>query len=182
MSMLKLLEPTFLSVPRRSKSLLCLAALCSLIGPIASLAADAPPPMNEKFTDLEPSIKMLRAEFGQDRRDIVASAMLLTPSEGEKFWPLYDEYRAAQHKVGDRKLKLISDFIAHRESMSEDQAEKLTEEALAVEKKRTSIKEDYVSKMAKELSARTVARFFQIDSKLDAVVDVAIAARVPLIK
>jgi hypothetical protein len=35
--------------------------------------------------------------------------------------------------------------------------------------------------MSKELSARTVARFFQIDSKMDAVVDAELAARIPLI-
>jgi len=34
--------------------------------------------------------------------------------------------------------------------------------------------------MSKELSARTVARFFQIDQKLDAAVDVALAANIPL--
>jgi len=34
---------------------------------------------------------------------------------------------------------------------------------------------------AKQLSARTTARFFQIESKLDAVGDAARAARIPLI-
>jgi len=35
-------------------------------------------------------------------------------------------------------------------------------------------------KMSKELSARTVGRFFQIDRKLDAAVDVALAPNSPL--
>jgi hypothetical protein len=35
--------------------------------------------------------------------------------------------------------------------------------------------------MGKVLSARTTARFFQIDAKLDAVVDAALAGRIPLI-
>jgi hypothetical protein len=150
------------------------------VNPALSLA-DAPPIVNEKFTDLEPGIKMLRAEVGQDRRDIVAAAMLLTPSEGEIFWPLYDQYRAEQHQLGDRKVRLITDFIANRDAMTEQRAEQLTKDALSIEKKRTSIKEAYVSKMSKVLSARTVARFFQIDNKLDTVVDAALAGRVPLI-
>jgi hypothetical protein len=39
-----------------------------------------------------------------------------------------------------------------------------------------------VSKMSKVLSARTVARFFQIDNKLDTVVDAALAGKIPLIQ
>lgn len=166
----------------RSILLVGTVALCSLLSPAMSPAADAPPIVNEKFTNLEPGIKMLRAEVGQDRRDIVAAAMLLTPSEGEIFWPLYDQYRAERHQLGDRKVRLITDFMADRESMSEEQAAKLTQDALAIEKKKISIQEEYVSKMSKVLSARTVARFFQIDNKLDTVVDAALAGKIPLIQ
>jgi hypothetical protein len=79
-------------------------------------------------------------------------------------------------------VRLITDFIARRDTMSEERAAQLTKDALSIEKKKISIKEDYVSKMSKVLSARTVARFFQVDNKLDAVVDAALAGRVPLIK
>ncbi len=180
MSMLQSLRPAATLASARSLILIGAAAFCTLLGPSISFADD-PPIVNEKFADLEPGIQMLRSEVGQDRRDVVASAMLLTASEGQIFWPLYDQYRAEQHKLGDRKVKLITDFIANRSTMSEEQAEKLTEEALDIEKKKTSVKKDYVGKMSKVLSARTVARFFQIDNKLDAVVDVALAARIPLI-
>src|SRR5271154_5234135 len=163
----------------RSMGLLGAVAAITLMSQRVGIAEDTPPIVNEKFTDLAPAIKMLRAEIGQDRRDIVAAAMLLTPSEGKTFWPLYDQYRAEMHTLGDRRVRLITDFIAHRETMSEDEAAKLTEEALAIEKARIAVKEDYVSKMSKALSARTVARFFQIDNKLDVVVDAELAARIP---
>jgi hypothetical protein len=158
------------------------AALCPLLSSQLVFADDAKPVLNEKFADLEPGIKMLREDVGQDRRDLVKANMLLTASEGTIFWPLYDEYRAEQHKLTDKKLKLISDYAAHRDTMTEDQAEKLTEEALKIEKEKIEIKEDYVKKMSKVLSARTVARFFHIETKLDAIVDVWLASKVPLIK
>ncbi len=155
-------------------------AIAWLANPAWGAAADAPAPVTEKYPDVAAEIKMLRAEVGQDRRDIVAASMLLTPSEGEIFWPLYDQYRAEQHQLGDRKLRLIKNFIAERDTMTEDQAVTLRKEAFSIEKKKIEIKEDYVSKMSKVLSARTVTRFFQIDNKLDAAVDLALAARVPL--
>ncbi len=173
-------RPAAMPVSVRAIVLIGAAALCPLLGPAVSFADDEPI-VNEKFADLEPAIQMLRSEVGQDRRDVVKAAILVTESESKIFWPLYDKYRAEQHKVNDRKVKLITDFLANKNTMSEEQAEKLTKEALKIEEERTEVKEDYVKKMSKVLSARTVARFFQIDLKLDAIVDAALAARVPLI-
>jgi hypothetical protein len=146
----------------------------------AGFADEPPAPVEEKFTDLDSGIKMLRAEIGQNRRDIVASAMILTSSEGATFWPLYDEYRAAQKKVGDERVKILKDFIAHRDTMSDETAAKLVRQALANDKERVAVKADYADKMLKALPARTVARFFQIDSRLDVAVDAAVASKVPL--
>lgn len=155
-------------------------ALCALLAPGFALAADKPV-VNEKFSDLEPAIQMLRQEVGKDRREIVKANMLLTNSEAARFWPIYDQYRAEMNKLGDRRVKLITDYAANRNSMSEDEGHRLLKEALDLDKQRIELKEDYVKKFNKELSARTTARFFQIDQKLDAAVDAALAARIPLI-
>jgi len=157
-----------------------IGALCALLTPALALSADKPI-VNEKFTDLEPAIQMLRDEVGKDRRDIVKANMLLTNSEAARFWPIYDEYRADMVKLGDRRVKLITDYAASRNSMSEDEANRLLKEALDIDKQRVEIKEDFIKKFEKELSARTTARFFHIESKLDAVGDSVRAAKVPLI-
>jgi hypothetical protein len=78
-------------------------------------------------------------------------------------------------------VKLISDYLANQNGMSQDQAEDLMKEAIKIEEERTEVKKDYMKKMGKELSKRTTARFFHIDYKLDTVVDSALAARIPLI-
>ncbi len=155
-------------------------ALCALLTPALALAADKPV-VNEKFSDLEPAIQMLRQEVGKDRREIVKANMLLTNSEAARFWPLYDEYRAEMSKLGDRRVKLITDFAASRNSMSENEGMRLLKEAVDIDKEKLGLKEDYIKKFNKALSARTTARFFQIDNKLDAAVDAALAAKIPLI-
>jgi len=155
-------------------------ALCVVLAPALALAADKPV-VNEKFSDLEPAIQMLRQEVGKDRREIVKANMLLTNSEATRFWPIYDEYRADMTKIGDRRVKLITDYAANRNSMSEDEAQRLLKEALELDQDRTELKVKYVKKFSKELSARTTARFFQIDQKLDAALDASLAARIPLV-
>ena len=155
-------------------------ALCALLTPALALAADKPV-VNEKFSDLEPAIQMLRQEVGKDRREIVKANMLLTNSEAARFWPIYDEYRAEMNKIGDKRVKLITDFAANRNSMSEDEGMRLLKERIDIEKEKNDLRGDYVKKFNKELSARTTARFFQIDQKLDAAVEAALAAKIPLI-
>ena len=155
-------------------------ALCAVLVPVLALAADKPV-VNEKFTDLEPAIKELRDAVGKDRRDIVKANMLLTNSEAARFWPIYDEYRAEIHKLGDRRVKLITDYAANRNAMSEDEAMRLLKEALDIDKDKLDVQGDYVKKFNKELSARTTARFFHIEQKLDAIGDAARAAKIPLI-
>ena len=155
------------------------ASVVLVAGPVR--ADTAPPIVNEQFSDFAPAIAELRWEAGQFRRDVVAANMLLTGSESAQFWPLYDQYRAERQKIGDRKVRLISDFLAERNSMSEDQARALVKENFAIEKQEIELKDKWYGKMTKVLSERTVARFFHIDQKLDTAGDLALDATIPLV-
>jgi hypothetical protein len=164
-----------------STAMVGFASASVLLPASPSIGDPARPVVNEKFSDFAPVIAELRQEAGQDRRNIVRANMLLTETESARFWPLYDEYRAERHKIGDRRVRLITDFLAHKDSMTEDEARTLAKEDFAIEKDTSELKAKWYEKMAKVLSERTVARFFHIDGKLDAVADLELAADIPLI-
>ena len=164
-----------------STAMLGIAGASALLPASATLADPAQPIVNEKFSDFAPVIAELRQEAGQDRRNIVRANMLLTETESAQFWPLYDEYRAERQKIGDRRVRLITDFLAEQNSMTEDAARTLANEDFAILKDTSELKAKWYKKMTKELSERTVARFFHIDEKLDAAADIAMAANIPLI-
>src|SRR5882724_10270991 len=94
----------------------------ALLAASPTLGDPARPIVNEKFSDFAPAIAELRQKVGQDRRNIVRANMLLTETESARFWPLYDEYRAERQKIGDRSVRLITDFLAQKNSIAEDQA------------------------------------------------------------
>jgi Spy/CpxP family protein refolding chaperone len=158
-----------------------IASACILLSASHALADPAGPIVNEQFSDFAPAIAELRGEAGQDRRNMVRANMLLTETESARFWPLYDEYRAERRKIGDRRVRLITDFLAEENSMTEDQARALANEDFAIEKDIAELRAKWYKKMTKVLSERTVARFFHIDGKLDAAADLARAASIPLI-
>jgi Spy/CpxP family protein refolding chaperone len=164
-----------------STAMVGIASASVLLPASPALADPARPIVNEKFSDFAPAIAELRQEAGRDRRNIVRANMLLTETESARFWPLYDEYRVERQKIGDRRVRLITDFLAQQNSMSEDEARALANEDFAIGKDTSELKAKWYAKMTKVLSDRTVARFFHIDEKLDAAADLALAANIPLI-
>jgi len=107
--------------------------------------------------------------------------MDLTEAEAAKFWPVYDAYQADLGKLADRTLALIKEYAANYESMTDLTADKLLTEMLAIDKDRTSLLDKYRGKFAATVSARKVARYYQIENKIHAVVDYQLADQIPLV-
>jgi hypothetical protein len=106
--------------------------------------------------------------------------MELTESEAKGFWPVYESYQNGLKKLGDRSITLIDDFARNYQMMSEDAAKKLVDDYMDIEKDRTALRRDYLPKFRKVLPERKVLRYYQLENKLQAVVNYEIAAEIPL--
>jgi hypothetical protein len=122
----------------------------------------------------------VRAELQAERTKIVAANLTLTEAEAAKFWPLYNEYRIEHSKVDDRALKLLEDFAANYEALTEDKAKELLERQLSIEDDRAKLRRSYAGKFQKVIAPKKVARYYQIERKLDAAVQFEAAASIPL--
>jgi DNA-directed RNA polymerase subunit F len=141
--------------------------------------ASAPQPADQD-EDLTSDLALTRASIQLRRQAIVTSVMDLAPKEAETFWPLYREYRMEMAKVGDRVSKLLVDYAGQYDTLTDEQAKKIMNEWLSIEKAKMNVKGKYVSKFQKILPARKVMRFFQADNKLDAMLTAQLASVVPL--
>ena len=130
--------------------------------------------------DITSDIELTRASIQLRRQALVTAAMDLAPNESEAFWPLYREYRMEMAKVGDRLSKLLVQYAGQYDTLTDAQAVKIMDEYLGIEKAKNEVKGKYVSRFRKVLPARKVMRFFQIDNKLDAVINRELASIVPL--
>lgn len=137
-------------------------------------------PQESEPEDLTSDIALTRASIQLRRQTIVTSVMDLTPTEAQTFWPLYREYRIEMAKVGDRVSKLLVDYAAQYDALTDDQAKKIMKEWLSIEKAKMDVKGKYISRFQKILPARKTMRFFQADNKLDAVLNSQLASVVPL--
>ena len=102
--------------------------------------------------------------------------------EAAKFWPVYDRYQKEINVVGDRLVGVIQDYSANFSNLSDDKATKLVDDYLTVEADRVKVKRAYVEEFGKALPGRKVARFYQIENKMDAVIRYDLAATIPVVE
>ena len=136
--------------------------------------------VNEKFADMADEIEMLRSVSQTERKVIVAKAMVLTDQEATAFWPVYNDYRAAMAKVNDRLVKIITDYAAQRDTLTDAQAQALVNAHIKFEQDLLSVRKKHVKKFNKAMPMVKVARFYQIENKLDALQKLGIASQIPL--
>ena len=127
--------------------------------------------------DLDKQIGQIQS----DRNSIVAANLPLTTEQTTTFWPLYKEYRGEMQKVGDRMLKLITDYAnSYNTTLTDEQAAALLKELFAVQGETLKVKEKYAPRFGAILPAKSVLRFYQLENKLDAIVTMSIVKQVPL--
>jgi hypothetical protein len=125
-------------------------------------------------------IALTRAEIQTARQAILAESLKLTEEEALAFWPVYRDYRVDMARLGDRLVKVITEFVPNADKLSDEQADRLLDEFLDLKADEVSIKKKYVGTFRKLLPAPKVTRFFQLENKLDAVIQYELAATVPL--
>jgi len=114
------------------------------------------------------------------RKATVGANMSLTPAEASKFWPVYDAYEAKMDKLEARHVKELKDFADKYENLSDADAGKKLEEVIAIQQGRLDIQKEFVPKFRDVIPGVKVTRFYQIDNKIQALIQCDIAQLVPL--
>jgi len=162
---MRLIYKTFLAI-----------ALCAGFS-VSSLAQ-----VNEEMSDFTNEIEAMRTVMQTERKILIMNEMTLTAEEAEKFWPLHDEYRAEVKKIGNLRVKVITDYAASYETMTDEVAKQLLDESMKFEEQRIKLEKKYIKKFRAILPNIKVTRYFQLENKLDAIIDFDLAAQIPLME
>jgi hypothetical protein len=149
---------------------------------LALALVSAPVRAEEKMDKASSNMEILREKIKADKKLVVAANMDLTDAEAKAFWPLYQEYQSKLAKINERIGKLIVEYAQNYQSMTNEIAKKLMKESMAVEKERLTLKESLMPKFQKALPAIKVARYYQIENKIQAVVQYGLADSIPLVE
>ncbi len=97
-----------------------------------------------------------------------------------KFWPVYDAYEKKMDSIEDRHVKELKDFAKKYNSFTDADAKKKLDEVLAIQQARLDVQKEFVPQFRDVVSQVKVTRFYQIDNKIQALIQCDIAQLVPL--
>jgi hypothetical protein len=125
-----------------------------------------------------------RAQMQAGRDQIIREDLQLSEDELARFWPIYQQYVSDLSVIRDRKATLVGRFMQAYQGgeFSDEFAVWLIEENFAIKSAWAGVQKAYVDQYMDVVPAQAVARFYQLENKLDAEVDAQLALVVPLVE
>jgi hypothetical protein len=146
--------------------------VCASMG--APLAAHAQSTYDEQ--------QQLISQIQTDKRTVVLKSMALDDKQLAAFTPIFDKYQADRKKLFDRGVDLLNLYASNYESMTDDAANKILKDWLALQDDKNKLVRGTAKQLGKVLPAAKVIRFVQIENKLDTLLQLPAVANVPLAK
>ena len=127
-------------------------------------------------------IEMLRADLRSQRKQVTAENMNLTADESTKFWPIFDQYRKEAIKANDDRWALIKEYAANYNTMSDAQAQQYIKRANDIDQQLLSLRMKYVPVFEKVISPKKTALWYQIDRRIDLLINLQLSTQIPMVK
>jgi hypothetical protein len=128
------------------------------------------------------TMEALKDALQADKKAYIAQYLQLTQAEGKEFWPYYNSYQFDLQKINDRLVELINDYAKTYQNMSDQDAVKIVDDYLAIERDQLKVKELYFRTLRKTLPVKKVVRYMQLENKINALVRFELAKKIPLVK
>ena len=108
--------------------------------------------------------------------------MDLTPEEASRFWPIYSAYGKGLAKLGDERIAFFRMYVDNYDSLTDQQATSIVNGLLDVQARRGALQKKYFQQMSQALTPKLAARFVQVEHQLLLVLDLQLAASLPVVE
>ena len=115
-------------------------------------------------------------------RQILKDELHLDEQEQAAFWVLYDEYDAELRKIGATYIDAVTEFVDLYQAgaLTDDNADRLLDTYFDIQIAITQLRQGYLGEFREILSGVQVMRFYQLENKVRAEVNAALALAIPL--
>jgi hypothetical protein len=177
------------AVVTRRHSSTVLAVLLTMIFPLAASAqekaqqpAQPVPKAEARERNLRAYIELLRSDVRSQKIALITQIMQFTEDEDTAFWPVYREYEVELSRFNDDRMSLIETYAKTYDKLTNQTADDVVIKALDLETRRTALKQKYYTKLKSVVSPRTAARFMQVENQIQLLLDLQIAAALPVLQ
>jgi hypothetical protein len=128
---------------------------------------------------IDSAIEVARANMRADRATIITQAMNFSDKEAGAFWPIYRQYEYERSRLDDGRVAVIKEYSQKYPSLADAEAKAMAEQMFEYDSRLAALKKKYYKKFNKALSALTVTKFFQLDRRVDLLMDMNVESSLP---
>lgn len=157
--------------------------LCLVAVP-ASAQAPTPPPTAEETLDLNLNayVELMRSDIRSQKVALISQVMGFTEAEDAAFWPIYRAYETRLAAINGDRMKLTIEYASSYERLSDADADRLITGAIDVQARRSALTADYYRQLKAAMPAKTAARVIQVEHQILLLLDLQIAASLPIVE
>lgn len=137
-----------------------------------------PAVISPRVTDED--IALLRQDLRAMKMQVIGENMSLSEDEGQRFWPVYNHYVRDLQQVNDRKYALLKQYAETWSTMSDQDALIYVRNWLEADGQAQALRLKYVPVVSEVLPGRKAATFFQLDRRLNMMIDLQLFSQIPL--
>ncbi|HJT22464.1 MAG TPA: hypothetical protein VJ746_18470 [Nitrospira sp.] len=141
-----------------------------------------PGPMFSAESTPNTDFELLRSDIRTKKMTLLAEQMEFSGKEADAFWPIYRKYEVELAAINDRKVALLKEYLQAHQTLDETKANEIANGVFEVDQKTLDLRRKYFQEVSQAVSAKTAARFLQLERWLQQLVDVQLASGFPLIK
>jgi hypothetical protein len=157
---------------RRRLSLLAVLVVAPLGFSIGGVAQTQDP-------GVDSYIESVRADLHADKVAIITKAMAFNDKDSAVFWPIYKKYSYDLSKLDDQRVQLIKEYAQNYNTLNDAQAKDMADRIFKYQASRIELKKKYFKEFNKVLPAVTVVKFYQLENRLDLLLDLQLASELP---
>ena len=136
--------------------------------------------INPSITDED--IVLLRQDLRAKKMQVVGQNMSLSDAEAQKFWPIYNHYVKDLQEVNNQKYDLLKQYAHMWSTMTDQDAMIYVRHWLEVDEEVQALRVKYVPVVYQVLPGKKAATFFQLDRRLNMIIDLQLFSQIPLAK
>ena len=128
---------------------------------------------------IDSTIAVVRANIRADKTTLITTGMNFTDKDGAAFWPIYRQYDYERSRLDDRRAAVIKEYTQKYPNLTNAEAKAMADQMLDCEFRLAELKKKYYKKFNKVLPALTVTKFFQLERRIDLMIDMQVEAALP---
>jgi len=131
-------------------------------------------------TVTDEDITLLRKDLRAMKMQVIGQNMSMSDAEAQKFWPVYNHYVRDLSEVNNQKYALLKDYAETWATMSDEDAMIYVRHWLEADGEAQALRLKYVPVVSQVLPGKKAATFFQLDRRLNMIIDLQLFSQIPL--